>query len=96
MYPIRGIFVGCCASTRSKENEKQYREQPKLSIHSRALFTAMDMPQRRADENHILSREKPWSVTIRLQGAVSDLIPVAGDSSFARNALQQFGCPVAS
>jgi hypothetical protein len=57
-----------------ERSEKQNREQPKFSIHSRALFTAMDMPQRRADENqYFVTRtvvERSGSTT----GAVSDLI----------------------
>jgi hypothetical protein len=56
----------------------------------------MDMTQRRAYENQVLSREKPLSVTIRL-GAVSDLIrAAAGNSSFARNTFQQFGQSITS
>jgi hypothetical protein len=54
------------------------------------------MPQKRAYENqYFIARtvvERDDSTT----GAVSDLIRGAGDGSFARNAFQQFGHPVAS
>ena len=79
-----------------ERTEKQNQEQPKHSIHGRALFTAMDMPQSPADENQyfvtraVVERDDPTT------GAVSDLIRVAGDGSFARNAFQQVGQPVAS
>ena len=56
----------------------------------------MDMPQRRADENQYFVARKVVERDDSTTGAVSDLIRVAGDSSFARNAFQQFGHPVAS
>jgi len=55
----------------------------------------MDMPQSPADENQyfvtraVVERDDPTT------GAVSDLIRVAGDGSFARNAFQKFGHPIA-
>ena len=56
----------------------------------------MDMPQRRAYENQYFVARKAVERGDSTTGAVSDLIRVAGDSSFARNAFQQFGHPVAS
>jgi hypothetical protein len=64
-----------------ERSEKQKREQPKFSIHSRALFTAMDMPQRRADENQYFVARKAVERDDSTTGAVSDLIRVAGDVS---------------
>jgi hypothetical protein len=56
----------------------------------------MDMPQRRADENQYLVARKAVDHGNSTTGAVSDLIRVAGDSSFASNASEQFGNPVTS
>ena len=56
----------------------------------------MDMPQRRAYENQYFVVRKAVERDDSTTGAVSDLIRVAGDSSFARNAFQQVGHPVAS
>jgi hypothetical protein len=55
----------------------------------------MDMPQRRADENLYFVARKAVERDDPTTGAVSDLISAAGDGSFARNAFQQFGHPVA-
>jgi hypothetical protein len=56
----------------------------------------MDMPQRRAHENQYFVTIKVDERDDSTTAAVSDLIRAAGDSSFARNAFQQFGHPVTS
>ena len=55
----------------------------------------MDMPQRRADENRYFVARTVVERDDSTTGAVSDLIRLAGDGSFARNAFHQFGHPVA-
>ena len=52
------------------------------------------MPQRRAHENQYFVARKAVEHDDSTTGAVSDLIRVAGDRSFARNAFQQVGHPV--
>jgi hypothetical protein len=54
----------------------------------------MDMPQRRGYENQYFVARPVVERDDATTGAVSDLIPGASDSSFARNTFQQFGYPV--
>jgi hypothetical protein len=96
MYPIRRIFTGCCASARLKEVKSSTASSQSFPFIAVLFFTAMDMPQRRADENQYFIERRVVERDDSTTGAVSDLIRVAGDSSFARNAFQQFGHPVAS
>jgi hypothetical protein len=56
----------------------------------------MDMPQTRACENQYFIARKVDERDDSTTGAVSDLIRGVGDSSFARNAFQQVGHPIAS
>jgi hypothetical protein len=56
----------------------------------------MDMPQRRAYENQYFVARKAVERDDSTTGAVSDLIRVAGDISFARNTFQQFGQSITS
>ena len=54
------------------------------------------MPQSRAYENQYFVTRKAVERDDPTIGAVSDLIRGVSDSSFARNAFQQFGHPVTS
>src|SRR6266542_566951 len=73
-YPIRGIFPGCCASAGWMEaRRKTVSNQSSFLFMTVDVFTAMDMTQTRANENHIFTAEKPASVAVRLQG-LSNLI----------------------
>src|ERR1700752_5065733 len=54
----------------------------------------MDMPQSRADENQYFIAREDVERDDSTTGAVSDLIRGVSESSFARNAFQQFGYPV--